>query len=147
MRKLMMILSSTVLLNACGTTGTITPAQMQRPIAKDEARITVTRDTSLLYLAAAAKINANGQTIADLGRGGSVVHDVKAGTNFLQVSTPTALGQFVVRFDAKPQEIYNFRVLPNSGALLTGSAWGMLGDAVNAHISDKSGYFELELQP
>lgn len=73
------------------------------------------------------------------------MHDVKAGSNVLKVSTPTAFGQFVVRFDAKPQEVYNFTVSPKSDALLLGSAFGMAGDAVNATISDTSGYFQLEL--
>ena len=145
MKKLLMLISSTALLSACGTTGTINPSAISAPIAKNEARITVTRDNSLLYLAATAKVTANGQQIASLGRGGSVVHDVKTGPNVLKVSTPMSFGQFVIRFDAKPQQVYNFTVSPKSDALLLGSAFGMAGDAVNAQISDTSGYFQLEL--
>ena len=92
-------------------------------------------------------VKSNGVEIASLGRGGSVVRDVPKGANTLQVSTPTAFGQFVVRFDAKAQETYNFKVSPKGDALFLGSAFGMAGDAINAKISDTSGYFGLELQP
>lgn len=135
-----------VALSACGTTSAVSQMDLSRPIAKDEARIVIERDSSLLYFAAGSTVKVNGQKIATLGRGGSVAHDVKAGHVVLEASTPTAPGQFIVRFDAKPRQTYEFEVSPKSDALVLGSAFGLAGDAVNASISDTSGYFQLEMR-
>ncbi|MBL4803249.1 MAG: hypothetical protein JKY71_00145 [Alphaproteobacteria bacterium] len=137
-------LFAVLLLTACGTTGAVNLSQLNEPIPTDKARIVVERDNSLLYLAAAVDVRSNGSKIASLGRGGSVVHDVSKGQNTLSVSTPTAFGQFVVNFNAKAGETYSFQVTPRGGALVSGSAWGMAGDAINASVSEQSGYFKIE---
>ena len=144
MNKILLSLFATVLLTACGTTGAVNLGKLNEPLPADKARIVVERDSSLLYLAAAVDVRSNGIKIASLGRGGSVVHNVSKGQNTLAVSTPTAFGQFVVSFDAKAGETYNFQVTPRGGALVTGSAWGMAGDAINASVSEQSGYFKIE---
>ena len=142
--KPILTLLAVLLLTACGTTGAVNLSQLNEPIPESKARIVVERDNSLLYLAAAVDVRSNGARIASLGRGGSVVHDIQKGKNTLSVSTPTAFGQFVVNFDAKAGEIYNFQVTPRGSALITGSAWGMAGDAINASVSEQSGYFKIE---
>jgi ABC-type Fe3+-hydroxamate transport system substrate-binding protein len=140
------LLAFVLLLSACGTTGPVNLSALNEPIPADKARIVVTRNSSLLYLAAAADVRSNGAKIASLGRGGSIVRDVPKGQNTLSVSTPTAFGQFTVNFNAKAGQTYNFEVSPRSGALITGSAWGMAGDAINASISEQSGYFQIDLK-
>lgn len=146
MKKLLLSLFAVIFLTACGTTGPVNLSTLNEPIAADKARIIVTRNSSLLYLAAAVDVRSNGTKIASLGRGGSVVHDIPKGQNTLAVSTPTAFGQFVVSFNAKAGQTYNFEVSPRSGALITGSAWGMAGDAINASVSEQSGYFQIDLK-
>ena len=143
MKQILLSLFATILLTACGTTGPVNLSKLSEPIPADKARIVVERDNSLLYLAAAVDVRSNGAKIASLGRGGSVVHDIQKGKNTLSVSTPTAFGQFVISFDAKAGETYNFQVTPRGGALVTGSAWGMAGDAINASVSEQSGYFQI----
>lgn len=140
------LLAFALMLAGCGSTGPVNLSALNEPVPADKARIVVTRDSSLLYLAAAVDVRSNGAKIASLGRGGSVVHDIPKGQNTLAVSTPTAFGQFVVSFNAKAGQTYNFEVSPRSGALLTGSAWGMAGDAINASVSEQSGYFEINLK-
>lgn len=135
-----------IFLAACGTTQSISQAQINAPVPANHSRIVVQRNTSMLYFAAAATVKANGSEIASLGRGGGVTHDIRSGPLVLEISTPTAPGQFVVRLDAKPKQTYQFLVSPKSDALLLGSAFGIIGDAVNASISDTSGYFQLEMQ-
>ena len=142
--KHILTLFAVLLLTACGTTGAVKLSQLNEAMPKNKARIVVERDNSLLYLAAAVDVRSNGAKIASLGRGGSVVHDVSKGQNTLAVSTPTAFGQFVVNFNAKAGETYNFQVKPRGGALVTGSAWGIAGDAINASVSEQSGYFKIE---
>ena len=140
------LLAFALVLSACGTTGPVNLSALNEPVPANKARIVVTRNSSLLYLAAAVDVRSNGVKIASLGRGGSVVHDIPKGQNTLAVSTPTAFGQFVVNFNAKAGQTYNFEVSPRSGALLTGSAWGMAGDAINASVSEQSGYFQIDLK-
>ena len=141
MNKVLLSLFTTMVLTACGTTGAVNLSQLNEPIPAGKARIVVERDNSLLYLAAAVDVRSNGSKVASLGRGGSIVHYISKGQNTLSVSTPTAFGQFVVNFDAKAGETYNFQVTPRGSALITGSAWGMAGDAINASVSEQSGYF------
>ena len=143
MNKILLSLFATIMLTACGTTGPVNLSQLNEPIPADKARVIVERDNSLLYLAAAVDVRSNGAKIASLGRGGSVVHDISKGQNTLSVSTPTAFGQFVISFDARAGETYNFQVTPRGSALVSGSAWGMAGDAINASVSEQSGYFQI----
>lgn len=145
MRKFI-LLTLALGLSACGTTGAVNLSKLNEPVPAGKARIIVTRDNSLLYLAAAVDVRSNGAKIASLGRGGSVVHDISKGQNTLSVSTPTAYGQYVVTFNAKAGQTYNFEVSPRSGALVTGSVWGMAGDAINASVSEQSGYFQIDLK-
>ncbi|MFA5593266.1 MAG: hypothetical protein WC989_08135 [Micavibrio sp.] len=133
-------------LSACGTTGSVNLAKIDEPIASNKARIIVTRNTSLLYLAGAADVRSNGEKIASLGRGGSVVHDVSKGQNTLSVSTPTAPGQFTVNFKAEPKKTYYFEISPRSGNVMGAYGLGMIGDAINASVSEQSGYFQIDLK-
>ncbi|MBG78244.1 MAG: hypothetical protein CL570_04355 [Alphaproteobacteria bacterium] len=143
MNKILLSLLATVLLTACGTTDAVNYGKLNEPIPSDKARIIVERDNSLLYLAAAVDVRSNGTKIASLGRGGSVVHNISKGQNTLSVSTPTAFGQFVVSFDAKAGETYNFQVTPRGSNIMGGYGMGMLGDAINASVSEQSGYFQI----
>lgn len=142
--KLYILFACTVLLSACGTTGPVNLSKLSEPVPANKARLLVERDNSLLYLAAAVTVQSNGTKIASLGRGGSIIHDIPKGDNTLSVSTPTAFGQFAVKFNAITGETYHFQVSPRGGALVTGSAWGNLGDAINARVSEQSGYFKIE---
>ncbi len=146
MKHFIPLLITIIFLSACGTTGPVNLSALNEPVPAGKARIVVTRNSSLLYLAAAVDVRSNGSKIASLGRGGSVVQDIPKGQNTLSVSTPTAFGQFTVNFNAKAGQTYNFEVSPRSGALLTGSAWGMAGDAINASVSEQSGYFQIDLK-
>lgn len=144
--KHILTLFAVLLLTACGTTGPVNLTKLKEPISANKARIVVERDNSLLYLAAAADVRANGVKIASLGRGGSVIHDIQKGKNTLSVSMPTAQGQYVVTFDAKAGELYEFMISPRGSNIMGGYGMGMLGDAINASVSEQSGYFRIGLK-
>lgn len=145
MKKILPIICL-VLLSACGTTSTLTSTDLSKPIPKGHARVIVERNTSMLYFGGAADIRANGAKIASLGRGGTVMRDLEAGPIVLEVSTPTAVGQYVVRFTAEPKRTYNFVVSPRGENIMGGYGMGILGDAIHANVSDQSGYFQLDLK-
>lgn len=146
MKNILLLFWAAIVLAACGTTGPVNLSKLDEPVPADKARIVVTRDSSLLYLAAAVNVRSNGTKIANLARGGSVVHDIPKGQNTLSVSTPTAPGQFVVTFKAEPRKIYNFEVSPRASNIMGGYGLGLLGDAIHANVSDQSGYFQLDLK-
>lgn len=144
--KHILTLFAALLLTACGTMGSVNLSQLNEPIPADKARIVVERDNSLLYLAAAVNVRSNGAKIASLGRGGSVVHDIAKGKNNISVSTPTATGQYVLNFDAKAGETYEFVASPRGSNIMGGYGMGMLGDSINASVSEQSGYFQINLK-
>ena len=94
-------------------------------------------------MAAAATVSVNGDEIASLGRGGSVIHDIPSGRNIVSVTTPTAFGHFTSTFEAKAGKTYAYEVSPRSEAWVVGSTFGMLGDAINAQINENTGYFQI----
>lgn len=138
------LIASLITLTACGTTGPVNLSKLDEPIAANQARIIVSRDNSLLYLAGIADVRSNGVKIAGLGRGGSIAHDIPKGQSTLSVSTPTAPGQFTVTFKAEPKKTYRFEVSPRSGNIMGAYGFGMLGDAINANVSEQSGYFQIQ---
>jgi len=117
------------------------------PIPSRQARIVVERDTSLLFLGAGAVVEVGGARIGTIGRGGSVSRDVAAGPVTVKVRAVASAGQFVVRFNAKAGKTYRFMVSPRSDQMLLGAAFGAIGDAVSADISENSGYFQIAMVP
>lgn len=147
MKNLLLILAVSVLLTGCGTTKTVSPTQLAEPLGKGKARLIIERDNSLLYLAAAADVSVNGAKAASLGRGGSVMRDVPAHPSVVSVTTAGAFGNFTLLLDPAAGKTYRLIVSPNGDQLLLGSAFGIVGDAVRASISENTGYFQIELKP
>ena len=130
-------------LTACGTSGMTNSHRLSEPIAKNEARLMISRTTDLLYLAAAADVAVNGQKIASLGRGGSVVYDVPKGKNNIVVKTFGAFGQYSQIFDTEARKTYHFEISPNSSAMWPSAAFGLIVDAINAQVNENTGYFKI----
>ncbi len=137
--KKLIVLTSLILLSACGTQGTINGELANQKIPAKHSRIVITRDTSLLYMGGAAEVSVDGQKIASLGRGASVLRDVPAGLRRLSVHAPMTVGNYSAAFDLAAGKTYEFEVSPNnekSPAL--GMAFGLIGDAI-----DNTGYFKI----
>jgi hypothetical protein len=96
----------------------------------------------MLYLAASAVVEVNGEKIGSLGRGGAAMIDVRSGPTIIRVDTPTAPGEFVMRFNADAKRTYNFIVSPDAGALAPSSAFGLIGA-----MAYGDGFFKLALIP
>jgi hypothetical protein len=142
-----LILTAALALTACGTTRPLETQDLNRPIRAGQARVVVSRDESLLYLGAGAKITINGDEVETLGRGGSVVRDVRAGNSYVKTTATASFGEFVIVFDAAPGKTYRFKVSPNVNTFLPGAAFGMIGDAARAAVSENTGYFQIEMVP
>lgn len=135
------------LLSACGTTKPLSLHDTESPIGKGQARIIISRNTSLLYLAAAADVSANGGKIASLGPGGAVVHDLSAGAVYLEVGTFGSFGRYGLRLETVPGKTYKFMVSPRDGNFPLVVGFGMVGDAVNSSGNSQSGYFQIKQVP
>lgn len=144
MKHILLSLFAAVLLSACGTSQKISTDELSKPIPEKQARVIVERSHSLLYMAASSTVMLNGQKIAGLAPGGSVLKNTFTGNNVLTVSTPTASGRYTLKFDAKAGETYKFIVSPRGGNIMGGYGLGILGDAIQAEVSEQSGYFKIE---
>jgi len=139
----MAAIALTATLSGCGTTGKLTEADLAKPVEKASARIIVERNSSVLYAAAAADVEINGQEIASLGLGGEAVADIPAGQTILTVSTPTGFGRYTITVETERGKTYRFMVSPRGAALGRDMLFGMIGSAVDASVSENSGYFQI----
>ena len=138
-----------ILISACGSTGMTNQSLLDAPIPKDKSRLVITRDNSLLYMAAGAEVSVNGREIANLGRGAGVIYDVDSGQVYLTMRTLGSSTKFSGSFEVEPKKTYEFTVSPNSGDFWSNTNYtamfGMLGDSINASVNENSGYFKIEL--
>ena len=147
MNKILLSLFTTVILTACGSTGTINAEKLNEPIPNDRSRLVIERTSSFLYSGGAATVEVDGVEIARLGVGGSVVYDCQPGDNkTLSVGTPFSAGKYKTAFKAVAGEQYEFEVSPRSSHLATTSLFGVVGDAATASSSDKTGYFQIKMK-
>ena len=138
--KKLILLTSLILLSACGTQGTINAELATQKIPVKHSRIIVTRDNSLLYMAGAANVSVDGQQIASLARGASVLKDFPAGLRTLSVNAPTTFGTYSAAFDLTAGKTYEFVVSPNDQkSMAMGMAFGAIGDSI-----DNKGYFKIK---
>lgn len=144
MKNKIVSIVAVILLSACGSTKKLDMESLSREkIPAGHARIIVERNTSLLYFGAAAAVDVNGGRIASLAPGGQEVMAVPAGNVTISVSTPAAFGKFSLNIKVKAGEEYKFIISPRGSALIVGSTFGILGDAVAASVSENSGYFQI----
>lgn len=144
MRKLLLIIAATMMLSACGTTAELTQADLAAPVPPGQARIIISRDKSFMYGGGAATVSVNGDEVASLGTGGGASIAITPGKIRLSVKTPMTVGKFTIVFDAKAGKTYKFMVSPRTGEYWTGGFFGVIGDAVNASVSEQSGYFQID---
>ncbi len=146
MKNLLSFLAITLCLTGCGTTRVLDTTQADSPLGKDNARLIISRDDSALYFASSAIVEADSQEIADLGRGGTVVHDVRAGSVSIAVHAHATFGYYVINMEAKPGKTYRFMITPR-GKQMIYSPLGVVGDYINGQGNDKTGYFQIGMVP
>lgn len=142
MKKLMLLAACSALLAGCGSTGTVNAELVNKKIPPNQARIVVTRDNSLLYFAGATNVILDGQKIASLARGATVLKDIPAGMHQISVHAPTTFGTYGIGFEALAGKTYAFEVSPNDGkSMAPGILFGQIGDAI-----DDTGYFKIQMK-
>jgi hypothetical protein len=101
-------------------------------------------------MAASADVSVNGIEIERLGRGGSVIHDVKSGDLNVTLRTIGSSTKYSSSFTVEPRKTYIFDVTPRTEAYWPGvnytAFFGIFGDAINASMNENSGYFQAILK-
>jgi len=136
-----------MLLAACGATGSgpETAALAASPIPAGKARVTIARESSLLYAGAPATITLNGAKVADITSGGKAIIDVPAGANVLAASAWSYPGEYKVKLDAVAGQSYGLVVTPRSASLGPGALLGPIGGMIDAASNENAGAFEMRV--
>lgn len=155
-----------MLLAACGATGSgpETAALAASPIPAGKARVTIARESSLLYAGAPATITLNGAPRsdrrasfharresaaptrpADIASGGKAIIDVPAGANVLAASAWSYPGEYKVKLDAVAGQSYGLVVTPRSASLGPGALLGPIGGMIDAASNENAGAFEMRV--
>lgn len=131
-------------LAGCSTMSEVETASLaQAPIPNGKARVTIKRPGTVLYVGTAATISLNGQTVADIGSGGSAVFEVPAGTNVLKATSLLYPGEYSFKLDAQPGQSYVLEVAPREASVGPAVVFGVLGGAIDAATNENSGLFEI----
>lgn len=131
-------------LAGCSTMSEVETASLaQAQIPNGKARVTIKRPGTVLYVGTAATISLNGQTVADVGSGGSAVFDVPAGPNVLKATSLLYPGEYSYKLDAQPGQSYVLEVAPREASVGPAVLFGVLGGAIDAAANENSGLFEI----
>lgn len=146
-------------LGACagGPSAEETAAMATAPIPSDKARVMIERKGSLLYAAAPATIELNGQKVASVGPGGSAVFDVPSGANVIAASAWSYPGTLPLEpraceransadesLDAKGGETYKI-IVELRGASFGPGVLGPIGGAIDAASNEIAGADEIRV--
>lgn len=118
-------------LAACTTTST--PAPPAGPPPAGMAALAITRSSSLLYLAAPADVEVNGEKVAGLAVGESYNGTVRPGPTIITVSAWSAPGRYSFRFNAEAGKSYALLVSPRSEQMTAGLGGGIVGQVVEGN--------------
>ncbi|MGD9785614.1 MAG: hypothetical protein AB7E80_11685 [Hyphomicrobiaceae bacterium] len=129
---------------AGGPTPEETAALAAAPIPAGKARVMIERPSAVLYAAAPATIELNGQKVASVGSGGSAVIDVPAGANKIAASAWSYPGTWTLPLEAQAGQTYKVIVEPR-GSSFGPSLLGPIGGAIDAASNDNAGAFQMRI--
>lgn len=146
MRKIIPI-AIALMLTGCAGTNLIDTTRADSPIPKGMARLVISRDTSATRFAYGAIVDADNQEIAVLGRGDTVVHDVRAGKVSVDVHASSG-GTSTDEITAKPGKTYKFMIKPLlGGSQYSPTAMGvgimLWEETIKPADSPKAPYFQI----
>ncbi len=136
-----------VALSGCATTH---PGVVQSPSAvvapPGKAKVVITRNSDALFMGVQARIDVNGERVAELWRGESYAGVVQPGRIVLATDAWSTAGNFRAHFNAEADREYIFEVSPRGGHMATLTFFGIVGAAVDASIDENTGPFSIYLK-
>ena len=134
-------------LSGCATThpGVVqSPSTVLAPPGK--AKLVITRNTDALFMGVQARIDVNGERVAELWRGESYAGVVEPGRVVLTTDAWSTPGNFLAHFNAEADREYTFEITPRGGHMATLTFFGIAGAAVDASIDKNTGPFSVYLK-
>lgn len=133
-------------LSGCATTDV---GRVQSPSAvivpPGKAKVVITRNSDSMFMGVQARIDLNGERVAELWRGESYAAVVQPGKVILGTDAWSTPGNFRAHFNAKAGREYTFVVSPRGGHMATLTFFGIAGAAVDASIDKNTGPFSIYL--
>lgn len=134
-------------LSGCATTH---PRVIQSPstilVPPGKAKLVITRNTDALFMGVQARIDVNGERVAELWRGESYAGVVQPGSIVLATDAWSTPGNFRAHFTAEADKEYTFEISPRGGHMATLTFFGIIGAAVDASIDENTGPFSIYLK-
>lgn len=142
---LAIVMLSTLL--GCATTH---PGVVQSPssilASKGQAKLVITRNTDALFLGVQARVDVNGERVAELWRGDSYAVAMQPGKILLSTDAWSTPGRFLAHFDMEADKEYVFEISPRGGHMATLTFFGIAGAAIDAAIDENTGPFAITLK-
>jgi hypothetical protein len=109
-----------------------------------KTRLVIYRDEDMAYMGVSARIDMNGQRIAELWRGDVYVANVPPGKITLTADAWSTAGHYSATLDAQPDTTYTFEVTPRAeAAYLLGGLPAMAADYA---VNENSGAFSIAVK-
>ena len=134
-------------LSGCATThpGVVqSPDTVLAPLGK--AKVVITRNTDSMFMGLQARIDVNGERVAELWRGESYAGVIQPGKVVLSTDAWLAPGNFRAHFKAEADREYIFEVSPRGEQLTTLPFYGVVRVTVEAAIEENTGPFSIYLK-
>lgn len=133
MRRFLLTLLVLVGVAGCVTQGTQPGASAITSAPAGKSQIIINRSTDMLYVAAAARVDINGMRAASLWRGETFNTIVEPGQLTISTDAWSAPGRTAIRFNVEPNKSYAVEIAPNAGAMWSGAAFGLVGQAIEGN--------------
>lgn len=121
-------------------------ASDESAVPPGKARLAIARTSAFLYLTLSARVDVNGQRIADLGRGETYSGVFDAGRLSITTDHWSSPGKFTVALNAESGAEYKLELSPREDSFLPGALFGIVGLAVDAAVENNSGLFKLVIK-
>jgi hypothetical protein len=121
-----------------------TAALAATPVPSGKARVTISREQTLVYAGCPASVSRGTAKVAEVANGGRAVFDIPPGDTVLSVSCWSYPGDYKVSFKAEPGRIYDMQVAPRQASVGTAVLLGSIGGAIEASSGENTGAFEIK---
>ncbi|MDX2027197.1 MAG: hypothetical protein SFW62_01025 [Alphaproteobacteria bacterium] len=143
-------LSVIVLCGLAGCAGGVPADAIQTKLASTppvsgKSRLVIYRDTDMTYMGVTARVEVNGQKVAELWRGDAYATNVAPGPVTIAADAWSSPGRYSITLKALPDMDYTLEISPR-GPLASGVLLGVGGMALDSAVNENSGSFQIAIK-
>lgn len=120
-------------------------APLHEPASPGKSNIDIYRTEDLLYMAAKATVDINGERVAELWRGESFSANYDPGRLVITTDSWGSPGEFTLVITTEPDTEYLLEISPRE-ELMNSALFGYAGAIVDAEVNENSGPFKLTIK-